>query len=186
MNWSRIKWIICTIIARWSYTDGVLHWLSTNTLGLSLCSSKIAILVLFKIDQKDFKNYGLDCSYYYTAPGLSWDAMLKYTKIESFNYYWDQQNMEQVAKAIGYIVYAVASADKHVAEEEKKIAHDLINEHWTLLADNEDPFGVRALDFVDKIIVSFDEDHLDSEKAFESFQAIYTERNKDFKKEINR
>ncbi len=92
--------------------------------------------------------------------------------------------MEQVAKAIGYIVYAVASADKHVAEEEKKIAHDLINEHWTLLADNEDPFGVRALDFVDKIIVSFDEDHLDSEKAFESFQAIYTERNQDFTKEI--
>lgn len=92
--------------------------------------------------------------------------------------------MEQVAKAIGYIVYAVASADKHVAEEEKKIAHDLINEHWTLLADNEDPFGVRALDFVDKIIVSFDEDHLDSEKAFEQFQAIYMERNQDFTKEI--
>lgn len=92
--------------------------------------------------------------------------------------------MEQVAKAIGYIVYAVASADKHVAEEEKKIAHDLINEHWTLLADNEDPFGVRALDFVDKIILSFDEDHLDSEKAFESFQTIYAERNQDFTKEI--
>ena len=92
--------------------------------------------------------------------------------------------MEQVAKAIGYIVYAVASADKHVAEEEKKIAHDLINEHWTLLADNEDPFGVQALDFVDKIIVSFDEDHLDSEKAFEQFQAIYSERNQDFTKEI--
>ena len=69
-------------------------------------------------------------------------------------------------------------------KKKKKIAHDLINEHWTLLADNEDPFGVRALDFVDKIIVSFDEDHLDSEKAFESFQAIYTERNQDFTKEI--
>ena len=26
-------------------------------------------------------NYGLDTSYYYTAPGLSWDAMLKITKI---------------------------------------------------------------------------------------------------------
>ncbi|MEI7504562.1 MAG: hypothetical protein WCJ61_14890 [Paludibacter sp.] len=29
-----------------------------------------------------YKNYGLDCSYYYTAPGLSWDAMLKFTEIE--------------------------------------------------------------------------------------------------------
>jgi hypothetical protein len=29
-----------------------------------------------------FKIYGLDCEYYYTAPGLSFDAMLKHTKIE--------------------------------------------------------------------------------------------------------
>ena len=29
-----------------------------------------------------YKNYGLDCEYYYTAPGLSWDAMLKFTEIE--------------------------------------------------------------------------------------------------------
>jgi hypothetical protein len=92
--------------------------------------------------------------------------------------------MEQVAKAIGYVVYAVASADNHVALEEKKIAHDLINEHWTLLADNEDPFGVRSLDFVDKIIVSFDEDHLDSEKAFDSFKEIFEEQKNDFTPEI--
>lgn len=26
--------------------------------------------------------YNLDPAYYYTAPGLSWDAMLKYTQIE--------------------------------------------------------------------------------------------------------
>lgn len=29
-----------------------------------------------------YKNYGLDCEYYYTAPGLSFDAMLKMTKIK--------------------------------------------------------------------------------------------------------
>ena len=29
-----------------------------------------------------YENYNLDCCYYYTAPGLSWSAMLKYTKIE--------------------------------------------------------------------------------------------------------
>ena len=28
------------------------------------------------------KNYSLDPSFYYTAPGLSWDAMLKMTKVE--------------------------------------------------------------------------------------------------------
>jgi hypothetical protein len=29
-----------------------------------------------------YKNYNLDCEYYYTAPSLSFDSMLKYTKIE--------------------------------------------------------------------------------------------------------
>ena len=29
-----------------------------------------------------FTNYKLDCNYYYTAPSLSWDAMLKLTKVE--------------------------------------------------------------------------------------------------------
>lgn len=29
-----------------------------------------------------YNNYELDCTYYYTAPGLSFDAMLKFTKIE--------------------------------------------------------------------------------------------------------
>ena len=28
------------------------------------------------------KNYKLDPAWYYTSPGLSWDALLKYTKIE--------------------------------------------------------------------------------------------------------
>lgn len=35
--------------------------------------------------------------------------------------------MEQVAEEIGYLVYAVASADKHVSPEEKKIVHDIVN-----------------------------------------------------------
>jgi hypothetical protein len=29
-----------------------------------------------------YKNYNLDCIYYYTAPGLSFDAMLRFTKVE--------------------------------------------------------------------------------------------------------
>ena len=30
------------------------------------------------------KVYGLEPLYYYTAPGLSWDAMLKHTKVELY------------------------------------------------------------------------------------------------------
>ena len=29
-----------------------------------------------------FKNYNLDPCHYFSAPGLSWDAMLKMTKVE--------------------------------------------------------------------------------------------------------
>ena len=29
-----------------------------------------------------FKNYGLDPAWYYTSPGLSWDAMLKITAVK--------------------------------------------------------------------------------------------------------
>lgn len=81
--------------------------------------------------------------------------------------------MEKVAKAIGFLVYAVASADRHVVTEEKKIIHDIVNENWKLLADKEDPFGVRALDFIDKMLLVLDEKHIDSETAFDNFKQIY-------------
>lgn len=81
--------------------------------------------------------------------------------------------MEQIAKAIGFIVYAVASADKHVSPEEKQIVHEIINENWEIVADHEDPFGVRALDFIDKMMVVLDEKKVDSEKAFSLFKEVF-------------
>lgn len=88
--------------------------------------------------------------------------------------------MEQVAKAIGYLVYAVASADNHVSPEEKKVVHDVINTHWKKLADKEDPFGVRALDFIDKMVEVLEEKHVDSENALQLFQEVYTEHKDKF------
>lgn len=46
-----------------------------------------------------YKNYGLDCTYYYTAPGLSFDAMLKYTKI-TLELLTDYEQFEFVEKGI--------------------------------------------------------------------------------------
>jgi uncharacterized tellurite resistance protein B-like protein len=43
--------------------------------------------------------------------------------------------MEQVARAIGFLVYAVASADNHVSEEEKQKVHQIVNENWQVLSD---------------------------------------------------
>ncbi len=92
--------------------------------------------------------------------------------------------MEQVAKAIGYLIYAVASADNHVSPEEKRIVHEVINEQWKILADEEDPFGARALDFIDKIIVAMDEKQVESSMALELFKGIYTEKKELFTPEL--
>ncbi len=35
-----------------------------------------------KFRDECIKGYGLDSAYYFTAPELSWNAILKYTKIE--------------------------------------------------------------------------------------------------------
>lgn len=92
--------------------------------------------------------------------------------------------MEQVAKAIGYLVYAVASADKHVSPEEKKVIHDLVNEHWKTLADKDDPFGAYALDFIDKIVGVLENEHMESEKAFKYFKEVYAEHKPLFSTEL--
>ena len=84
--------------------------------------------------------------------------------------------MEQVAKAIGYLVYAVARADKHVSPEEKKIVHDIVNEHWKILADKEDPFGVRAVDFIDKLLLVLEEKKIDSNEAYNQFCNVFSEQ----------
>jgi hypothetical protein len=46
-----------------------------------------------------FTNYGLDFEYYYTAPGLSFDAMLKYTKVE-LELFTDVEMYEFIEKGI--------------------------------------------------------------------------------------
>lgn len=92
--------------------------------------------------------------------------------------------MEQVAKAIGYLVYAVASADRHVSHEEKKVIHDLVNEHWKTLADKDDPFGAYALDFIDKIVGVLEHEHMKSEEAFDHFKKVYSENRSYFSEEL--
>lgn len=92
--------------------------------------------------------------------------------------------MEHVAKALGYLVYAVASADKHVSEEEKKVVHDKLNEQWKVLADSEDPFGVRAMDMIDKMMIQMDGLQISSNDAFAEFGRIFEEQREQFTPEI--
>ena len=94
--------------------------------------------------------------------------------------------MEHVARALGYLVYAVASSDKHVSDEEKKVVHDMLNREWTVLSDREDPFGVRAMDLIDKMIIQMDDLHIHSVDAFTEFQKIFDSNREQFTPEIRK
>jgi len=94
--------------------------------------------------------------------------------------------MEHVARAFGYLVYAVASSDKHVSDEEKLAVHSALNEEWKMLADKEDPFGVRAMDLIDKMMIQMVDLHISSEDAFLEFQRVFEAHKEHFTPEIGR
>ncbi len=92
--------------------------------------------------------------------------------------------MEQIAKAIGFLVYAVAKSDLKVMPEEKEVIHDFVNENWKVFADEEDPFGIRAMDYIDKMMVLLDKQEVKSEEAFDNFEKIFREYHDRFTIEI--
>jgi hypothetical protein len=92
--------------------------------------------------------------------------------------------MENVARAIAYMAYAVASADHHVDEVERKAIHSFIDEHWQLLADEEDPFAAQTLDFVDKMIPALEANQMSSEEAFNHFKEMFEAKNELFSAEL--
>lgn len=63
--------LICDFFCIGEYSD---LYLKTDVLLLAS--------VFEKFRQSCMANYGLDPAHYYTTPGFSWDAMLKYTKVE--------------------------------------------------------------------------------------------------------
>ncbi len=92
--------------------------------------------------------------------------------------------MENVARAIAYMAYAVASADHHVDEVERKAIHSFIDEHWQLLADEEDPFAAQTLDFVDKMIPALEANQMSSEEAFNHFKEMFEAKKELFSAEL--
>jgi uncharacterized tellurite resistance protein B-like protein len=92
--------------------------------------------------------------------------------------------MENVARAIAYLAFAVASADQNVNDTERKAIHAFIDEHWQLLADEDDPFGARTLDFVDKMIPALEANRMSSEEAFIHFKEMFEEKKDLFSSEL--
>lgn len=81
--------------------------------------------------------------------------------------------MEEILHALSYLFYAVAHADRHVEKSEKLKIHQVVNENWQLLAAKGDPFGIKATELIDKMIVELEEEDFDNEKALEQFIHVF-------------
>lgn len=84
-------------------------------------------------------------------------------------------NMEDFLHALSYLFYAVAHADRHVDDAEREKIHQVVNENWQLLAAKGDPFGIKAMELIDRMVQELDEDQFETETALERFTRIYKE-----------
>ena len=92
--------------------------------------------------------------------------------------------MEEMLHALSYLFYAVAHADRHVDTSERLKIHQVVNENWQLLAAKGDPFGVKAMEMIDRMVTELTEDDYDTEKAFERFKKVFEEHPEFFTPEI--
>lgn len=92
--------------------------------------------------------------------------------------------MHKVAEAIGYVLYAVASADKRVFEEEKQVVELYLRENLKSLARQEDPSGTKSVEIILKKMEFLLHEKMKSEKAFQIFSELYIADKKLFSAEI--
>lgn len=92
--------------------------------------------------------------------------------------------MEEILHSLSYLFYAVARSDRRIEKEEKAKIHELINDNWKILARKGDPFGVKAVELIDKMIAELDEDEYDSETALRQFKSIYDANREQFTPEL--
>jgi hypothetical protein len=87
--------------------------------------------------------------------------------------------MQKVAEAIGYVLYAVASADKRISEEEKQVIELYLRKNLKILVYQEDPNGTKSVEIILKKMDFLLHKEMKSEKAFQVFSEMYAaDRNK--------
>jgi len=92
--------------------------------------------------------------------------------------------MEDLLHSISCLFYAVAHADRHVDDAEKARIHEVVNENWQLLSAKGDPFGVHAMERIDKTVNELSEDEYDTEKALQQFCEVFEKKPEYFTPEI--
>jgi uncharacterized tellurite resistance protein B-like protein len=92
--------------------------------------------------------------------------------------------MEEILHALSYLFYAVAHSDRHVDTSERLKIHQVVNENWQLLAVKGDPFGIKAMEMIDRMVTELTEDDYDTEKAYEQFKKVFEEHPEFFTPEM--
>ena len=92
--------------------------------------------------------------------------------------------MQKVAEAIGYVLYAVASADKRISPEEKQVIEQYLRENQKKLVRLEDPTGKKSVEIILKKIDFLLLEKMKSEMAFQAFSERYQADKKLFSAEI--
>jgi uncharacterized tellurite resistance protein B-like protein len=81
--------------------------------------------------------------------------------------------MEELLHALSYLFYAVAHADRHVEDQERIKIHQVVNENWQLFIAKGDPFGVHAMELIDRMVLELRDEDFDNERAIDQFQEVF-------------
>ena len=92
--------------------------------------------------------------------------------------------MQKVAEAIGYVVYAVASADMRVSDEEKQVIEQYLHKNLKILVHPEDPTGTKSVEIILEKMDFLLHQKMKSEMAFQLFSERYKADKKFFSAEI--
>ena len=76
-------------------------------------------------------------------------------------------------KQIGYLFYAVAAADKNVAQAEIETLKELVKQHWLPLDDSNDLYGSDAAYQIEIVFDWLNENEQSALDCYNNFQDYY-------------
>jgi len=76
---------------------------------------------------------------------------------------------------LGYLFYAIAAADRNVAQEEVQALRAMIREDWVNLETSTDAFGTDAAHQIEIVFDFIHDKDISADKAFRIFETWYHE-----------
>lgn len=93
-------------------------------------------------------------------------------------------NYQKIYEQLGYLFYALASANKHLREREYEVLKKDIERDWIPLEDSTDEFGTDAANYIYFTYDSLVDQDYPPLDAFRSFQQYFEEHARAFDREI--